>query len=104
MAMAAKVSYISCLPSEYAPGNILDSQKLSNSVTLMHSFPGTPMTSTSPVTLAMTTSRQHKLDDNLHSIISKDFRDESTSRAILKLAKNFQTQWRLILMKKFFET
>ena len=100
MAMAAKVSYISCLPSEYAPGNILDSQKLSNSVT----FPGTPMTSTSPVTLAMTTSRQHKLDDNLHSIISKDFRDESTSRAILKLAKNFQTQWRLILMKKFFET
>ena len=38
------------------------------------------------------------------SYISKDFRDESTSRAILKLAKNFQTQWRLILMKKFFET
>ena len=39
-----------------------------NLLTLMHSFPGTPMTSTSPVTLAMTTSRQHKLDDHLHSI------------------------------------
>ena len=80
--MAAKVSYISCLPSEYAPGNILDSAFVPRNSDDLHLPRDARHDNVTP-----TQTRRSPA----FSYISKDFRDESTSRAILKLAKNFQT-------------